>query len=124
MLRRLSLVSVLLLIYLLFSGAMVYAQDPKEPAGLPALQKLIENLITFSVAVAFIVLTVMLFIGGVKYLTSGGEQKEIQSAHQTMTWALLGIVILILGWIFIQLVANFSGADVTKFGLDYFMKPE
>ncbi len=85
------------------------------PAGLPQIEELVANLLFIIVGLGFITLLVLLVMAGIKYLTSGGEPKAISSAHQTITWALLGIVFMAIAWLILQLIHNFTGINVTVF---------
>jgi len=85
------------------------------PAGLDQIEATFKNIISVIVGIGFITLLAMLVWAGFKYLTSGGEPKAIQQAHQTVTWALLGVVFMIIAWIVLQLIKAFSGVDVTIF---------
>jgi len=89
------------------------------PAGPQQLQEMLLRIIGLAVPLAFIILTVMLVIGGIKYLTSGGEAKSLQSAGQTMTWALLGILFLAIGWVVLRLIEAFTGVPVTQFCIGF-----
>lgn len=89
------------------------------PAGPQQLLELVQRLISLSVSLAFLVLTIMLFWGGLKYLTSGGEPKSLGQAAQTITWALLGILFLVLAWLILQLIENFTGVKVTQFCIGF-----
>ncbi len=90
-----------------------------EPAGLADLQGLVKRIIQLSVGAAFIALVVVLTIAGIKFLTSGGEAKPIQSASQAVTWALLGMLFLVIAWLVLQLIHAFTGIDVTKFCIGF-----
>lgn len=90
-----------------------------EPVGLSQLQNLIQRIINLSIGAAFIALIIMLVVGGIKYLTSGGEPKQISSANNTLTWALLGIVFLVIAWLILLLIKAFTGVEVTKFCLGF-----
>ena len=87
------------------------------PAGLNEIEGVFSNIISVVVGLAFIVSLVMLVWAGIKYLTSGGEPKAIQSAHLTVTWALLGILFMAIAWLILQLIENFTGIDVTTFNI-------
>lgn len=89
--------------------------DKDLPAGIGYLSYLFSYVITIFVALAFVALVVMLAWAGVKFLTSGGEPKAIQSASQTVTWALLGMLFLVIAWIVLRLIHAFTGVDVTIF---------
>lgn len=87
------------------------------PAGLKQIEDIFVNVISVIVGLGFIAMLVMLVMAGIKYLTSGGEPKAIQSAHQTVTWALLGVVLMAIAWLILQLIKNFTGIDVTMFNI-------
>lgn len=87
------------------------------PAGLTDIEQVFTNVISVIVGLGFVALLVLLILAGFKYLTSGGEQKALQSAHQTVTWALLGILFLAVAWLILQLIKSFTGIDVTVFDI-------
>lgn len=80
-----------------------------DPAGLTQIEDIFRNVISVSVALSFIALLVVLVIAGIKFLTSGGEPKALQSATETVTWALLGVLFLVIAWLVLQLIAEFTG---------------
>ena len=87
------------------------------PAGLLQLQDLVLRVINLSAWFAFIVVTIMLVTAGVKYIISGGDAKSISQAHQTVTWALLGILMMVIAWLLLRLVQAFTGVPLTDFSL-------
>lgn len=104
--------------------------DPKSPeytsyvakygpcsAGLTDIEQVFTNVVSVMVGLGFVALLVLLILAGFKYLTSGGEQKALQSAHQTVTWALLGILFMAIAWLLLQLIENFTGVKVTVFDI-------
>ena len=88
-----------------------------DPAGLNQIEEMVGNIISLMVGVGFIVMLVMLVWAGIKYLTSGGEPKAIQSAHSVAVWALLGVVFMLIAWLILQLVAGFTGLNITTFDI-------
>lgn len=85
------------------------------PAGILQLKEMVQRFINLSVEVSFVILTIMLIVGGIKYLTSGGDSKAIGSAGGTITWALLGILFMALAWIILLILKGFTGVDLTNF---------
>lgn len=81
------------------------------PAGLDEIAELVGNIISMVVGLSFIAMLVLLIWAGIKYLTSGGEPKAVQTAHQIVTWALLGILFMAIAWLILQLVAGFTGIN-------------
>lgn len=87
------------------------------PAGITQLQDLITRLINLAVPAAFFVMTIVIVAATIKFLTSGGEAKTISSASLTITWALLGILFLVLAALILRLIEAFTGVPVTQFSL-------
>ena len=85
------------------------------PAGLPQLQDLIVRIINISAGLAFIAVTIMIVTAGIKFITSGGDPKAIGQAQQTITWALLGILMMVIAWLILRLIEAFTGVPVTQF---------
>ena len=106
----------------------VYAKDcdpniPGDcPAGLEQIEGTFSNFISISVGLAFVAVLVMAVLAGFKYLTSGGEPKAVQSAHSTLTWALLGIFLMAVAWLVLQLVQALTGVDVVHFNIKTLVK--
>lgn len=113
--KNLKLKFILPLIFYLPFFSTVHAQDLGPNAvGRVEIQAMIQRVINLSVGLIFIALTIMLFYAGIRYITSQGEPKNVQLAHQTVTWAILGIVFLILAWLILRLIEAFTGVPVTN----------
>lgn len=54
-------------------------------------------------AIVGIIAVVMIIVGGVKYITSGGDSGNIQSAKNTIMYAVIGLVVVALA----QIIVNF-----------------
>lgn len=88
-----------------------------DPAGLKEIEDVVGNIISMMVGLGFIAMLTLLVWAGIKYLTSGGEPKAVQAAHQVTTWALLGILFLAIAWLILQLIQAFTGVEVTTFNI-------
>ncbi len=119
-------IPIFLILTALFLPSPVYAVthplcDPKIPgdcpAGLQQIEQVFTGVISAVVGLGFIACLVMLVLAGIKYLTSGGEPKAIQSAHQTVSWAFLGILFMAVAWIVLRLIESFTGVEVTLFNI-------
>ena len=73
------------------------------------------SVISFILPLAGVILFVMLFMGGFRYLTSGGDPKATESAKGTLTHAIIGLVVLLLAFLFLKLISTIIGVDVTQF---------
>ncbi len=91
-----------------------------EPANLQDLSEVLKTIIRISVGAGFVAMMVMLVWGGIRFLTSGGDSKAVQSATMTITWALLGVLFLVIAWLVLLLIKAFTGVDVTIFDIKVF----
>lgn len=72
----------------------------------------IAALITLALVVAAIVFVFMLLWGGFKYISSGGDKAQLDSARGTITAALIGLTILFATWAIVNLVSLFFGVNI------------
>jgi len=57
----------------------------------------------------------MLVSGGFKYITAGSSPDRSQSAKNTITYAILGIVLAASAYLILQLISWFTGAPILNF---------
>lgn len=98
---------------LLFSAAPVLAQSPIPEPRVTSLGDFYTILRAAAQWVlVFGILGGVLFvaIGGVKILSSGGDEKKLASGKATLTWALVGIAILVLAYSIVNVLAFFLGS--------------
>jgi len=74
------------------------------------INKIVKTVINLFSFVVGIVSVVMIIIGGLKYITSGGDAGNITSAKNTILYAIIGLIIVA----FAQLVVRFVLGRVTK----------
>jgi len=86
-----------------------------EVATLKGLECIFANILNFVIRLAGIALLIMLIVGGFKMMTSGGDAKKAQGAQQTLTYAFIGLAIIIGAWFVFSLIKTFTGVDVLKF---------
>lgn len=46
-------------------------------------------------------------ISGILYLTAAGNEEQIEKAKSTMTYAIIGLVVALLGWVVVRAVGAF-----------------
>ena len=88
---------------------------PIKVATIKGFECIFANVLNIVVRFAGIALFVMLLIGGFKYLISGGDPKKSQSAQQTLTYAIIGLIVILGAWIVFLLIKQFTGVDVLNF---------
>lgn len=71
-----------------------------------AIIKNVTNTLSFVAGVAAVI---AIIIGGIMYITSAGDEKRIESAKNTILYAVIGLVVAILAYA----IANFVISGVT-----------
>ncbi len=65
-----------------------------------------------------VVLFVMLLVGGLSFLLSGGDAKKLEKAKGTLTGAFAGLLVLVSSYLILLLIEKLTGVNVTKFGIE------
>lgn len=113
--------SSLLPITALITPLPVFAQDellvPEKIRGIDNIVKVIRGAIQFILVVAFILAFIFLIIGGIRWITAGGDEKAVAGARGMITAALIGLVIVLVSYAIIRLVEIFFGFDIITSGV-------
>ena len=68
----------------------------------------VVNILLFVIG---IVAVIMLILGGIRYTVSGGEAKAVESAKNTILYAIIGIVVAFLAYAVVNWVIGSLGAN-------------
>lgn len=84
--------------------------------GFRCLEGIFDNLLTKIIVLVGIGSFLVLTFGGFKYITAGGDQKAIDGARKTITYALLGFVLtVIIYFIFAVLLGQLGLLNFLQF---------
>ena len=82
---------------------------------LKCFEVIFANVLTMAVSLAVLALFVMLIVGGFKFMTSGGDPKATASGQQTMTYAIVGILLMALAYLIFMIIGSFTGVNILHF---------
>ena len=71
------------------------------------------NLMLFIVGILAII---FLIFGGIRYVISGGDKSKVDSAKNTILYAIVGLIVAILGYAVVSWVVSVLGANGTNNG--------
>jgi hypothetical protein len=80
--------------------------NPNNPAS-DVVYIFIGNLIKFAVGLAGAVAVIYLIIGAINYFTAFGNEEKATKAKTTITWAIIGIVVIVLAEVIVTIVWQF-----------------
>jgi len=106
------------LISKIFSVTPVFAADwSGDVATIQDFNVVFQNIAQIIVYFAGLVFFIMFIRGGFSYLTSGGDPKKTAKATSTLTLAVIGLVGVIISFLIITFIGNFTGINVTEFNI-------
>ncbi len=85
------------------------------PASLADLETVFGNVVRVALGFAGIVLFILLLVGGIKYITAGSDPKAAEGAQKTITYAVGGLILILLSFLILVLIKTITGVDVTEF---------
>lgn len=84
----------------LWEGEGVFVEAPGGAAGI------IVNIVMWMMSIIALLALAFIVYGAIKYVTSAGNEKQIEEAKKILLYAIIGLVIAILAVVIIQLVAR------------------
>lgn len=69
-----------------------------------SLETIIKNILNFLSAIIGIVAVIMVMVAGFKYITAGGDSGNVSSAKSTLTYAIVGLIIVAMAQFITQFV--------------------
>ena len=86
-----------------------------DVATIQGLECLFYNVLQVIVYIAGLAFIFMFISGGFQYLTSAGDPKATAQSSSTLAMAILGLVGIILSWLILKFIQDFTGVNVTEF---------
>ena len=87
------------------------------PLQLIDINVLYARIVEVVMGIAGLVLFLMLIVGGIKYITAGGEPEALASARKTLTFAIAGIVLIASAFLIMVIIQTITGVPVTIFNI-------
>lgn len=84
-----------------------------QPAQLTEIFDVVGKIIELLAPAAAIAFLIMLIIGAYQFITAGGDPKGAAAARATLTYAVIGVVLVVASWLILQLIQEITGANVT-----------
>jgi hypothetical protein len=97
---------------------------PKDSNFEPLTDLTVSGIVSGLITLVFVIVTLVFFfiliLGGLKWITSGGDEKAVASARGQITNALIGLAIVFATWAIIRLVGMLFGIDIFSFTIPNF----
>ena len=103
---------VSLILVFSFLAAPAYGQ---EFAELDELNAVVQGVLGTVATIGGFLAFAALIYGGFRYIVAQGDPKQISAARSTITWALIGLSLIIVAWLFLFFFEQLTGIPVTRF---------
>ena len=98
------------------SAAMAVDINIPRPVNIPDVE--IGNVISAVVGILLLVSAILAFLylilGGIQWITSGGDKSAMETARNKITSAIVGLIIVAASWAVMLLIGQFIGFDILK----------
>lgn len=89
--------------------------QPSSLFGTTGVFSTISNVLLFVIGA---IAVIMIVIGGLRYVISGGDSSQVQAAKNTILYALIGVIIAILAYAIVNFVVGSFVTDGGAGGLN------
>lgn len=80
------------------------------PDGMPTdLTTVVKNISNTALSIISVIAVVMLIYGGFRYVVSGGDQKKVTDAKNTILYAIIGLIVAFLALAIVNFVIGTIG---------------
>ncbi len=80
--------------------------------GGTVIGKLVSNIAGLLFIFAFFLTFMYLLLGGIQWLTSGGDKAQLEQARNKITNAMIGLIIVAAAYAIFTLIGQFLGIDI------------
>jgi hypothetical protein len=70
------------------------------------LAQIAQNALNYLLGIAGILCVVMLVVGGIFYMTSGGDEDRMEIGKKTITYAIIGLAVILLSLAIVSAIAG------------------
>ena len=77
--------------------------------------EIINRGLAYAIIVAGLLSVIFIFIGGISFILSGGQEEKIKSAVSTIRYAIIGLIVTILATVIVGTVGKAMGLDIIRY---------
>lgn len=92
---------------------------PEGVATLKCIPAVFQNLVTAALLFAGVIAVIFIILAGMKYMSSGGDPKQIEGARHTLYYAIAGLLLILLSFLIINVIGEITGVTcINVFGFN------
>lgn len=79
------------------------------------IMEIINRGLAYAIIIAGFLSVIFIFVGGISFILSGGQEDKIKSAVSTIRYAIIGLIVTILATVIIGTVGKAMGLDIIQY---------
>lgn len=79
--------------------------------GAKKIGPVVVKFVDVAIVIGAIAVFLYLVLGGIEYITAGGDKVKTENAQKMITGAIMGLAILVLSWVIFGVIMRFLGID-------------
>ena len=83
-------------------------------ATLDCIGPLFQNIINAALVFAGVVALFFIIFSGIKFITPSGDPKQVEGARKTLTYAIIGLLVILFSFFIINLISYVTGVSCIK----------
>ena len=103
----------------LLAQAKIEIRQPEKQIKITDVGQLISAVVGTLLIVAALLAFLYLILGGIKWITAGGDKTGMEEARNKITHAIVGLIIVGAAWAIMTLVQNFLGVSIIGGQLEF-----
>ena len=72
----------------------------------------LKNIINAAFILAAAIAVILIILSGIRLLVSGGDPEKVARARKSLTFTIIGLVIILLSFVIINLIGRVTGAQI------------
>lgn len=85
--------------------------DPSGFASTTTIGDVVSAVVPFILSISGVIVFVMLIYGGILYLTSAGDPKNVEKATKTITYSLIGLIVIVASYSIMRFIQTVFGLE-------------
>ncbi|MBN1494965.1 hypothetical protein JW911_04490 [Candidatus Peregrinibacteria bacterium] len=77
--------------------------------------EIINKGLAYAIIIAGFLSVIFIFIGGISFILSGGQEEKIKKAVSTIRYAIIGLVVTVLAVVIVSTIGKALGLDIIKY---------
>ena len=95
-----------------FAAAPIGGISPITPTGNLDVVNVITTVVYWILGFSAMVAVLFLILGGLQYITAAGNEKRIEGAKNTILYAVIGLVVMLLSFVIVAFISQNVGKIV------------